>query len=132
MNYLRKQIAKQTGINAETLRFYEKSGLLPVPERTEKGYRLYNEETIKRLELIKHAKACGLTLNEIRETIEILSSDNIDYDSVNQFIGKKIGEIDSRISELNGMKTILNKVKSNIDNHVKCPVKSTFLNQEFS
>lgn len=126
MKYLRKQLAERTGINAETLRFYEKNGLLPVPERTEKGYRLYNEETIKRLELIKCAKACGLTLNEIRETIEVLSSTNIDYDYIHEFIDKKTSEIDNRIFELNNMKAILNKIRSNIDNHVKCPIKSTF------
>jgi MerR family Zn(II)-responsive transcriptional regulator of zntA len=126
MKYLRKQIARRAGIHIETLRYYEKNGLLPAPERNENGYRLYDDETIMRLTLIKRAKACGLTLNEIREVIEIFTASDIDYDYVTESIDRKVKEIDGRISELNGMRGLLNKIKSNIENHVECPVKIVF------
>src|SRR5262245_25525408 len=61
------QLAKQGGVSVQTLRFYERRGLLPSPPRTESGYRIYGPPDLKRLLFIRQAKALGLSLEEIRE-----------------------------------------------------------------
>ena len=62
MIYYRSHIAKLTKVNIETIRYYENIGLLPAPERSNNGYRVYNDATIKKLCIIKYAKSCGFTL----------------------------------------------------------------------
>lgn len=128
MNYLRKEFADKMNINNETLRYYENSGLLPCPERNKLGYRVYNEDSIKRIDFIKKAKACGLTLDEIKELSDILSPEPevTDYTYISKLLNSKIDSISSRISELSSMLSLLKTIKTNIDNNVKCPIKSSF------
>ena len=66
-DYLRGQIAKMADINIETLRYYEKNQLIPEPERTKSGYRIYHDEILERLEFIKGAREAGMTVQEIRQ-----------------------------------------------------------------
>src|SRR5262245_55414483 len=63
------EVAKRTGIGIETLRFYERSGLLNQPARTEGGYRLYDAEALRALEFIKRAQTLGFTLEEIKRVM---------------------------------------------------------------
>ncbi|MDP4143002.1 MAG: MerR family transcriptional regulator [Bacillota bacterium] len=128
MPYLRNQIAKLANISVETLRYYEKFGLMPIPKRNESGYRIYDDDTLKRLEVIGYAKACGLTLEEIRELLPIIYDSNINYDNVIEIIDNKINVINEKINELNRMVQILNTMKANINNSVNCPLKSSFKN----
>ena len=67
----RGQLAKRVGINLETVRFYEKEGLLPPASRTASGYRQFAEGTVTRLEFVKRAKALGFSLSEIREILDL-------------------------------------------------------------
>ncbi len=62
---LRQELAAATGVNAETLRFYEKAGVL-LPQRSEKGYRVYGPEDVKRLRLITRAMSLGFHLDEVK------------------------------------------------------------------
>lgn len=124
--YLRNQIARLANINVETLRYYEKIGLINTPDRNESGYRMYDNNTLERLEVIKRAKTCGLTLEETKELIEVLYREAIDYTYISKFIDNKIDLIDSKINELNSIKEILNTMKTNISNKVECPLKNSF------
>ena len=65
------KVAKAAGVNIQTLRYYERRGILPEPERSDAGYRLYEPETISRVRFIKHAQDFGFTLEEIRELLEL-------------------------------------------------------------
>lgn len=67
--YLIGELAKAAGVKSDTVRFYERSGLLPAPSRTDAGYRTYNEQSLQRLRFIKKAQALGFTLDEIRRII---------------------------------------------------------------
>ena len=67
----RGEIAKLAGVNIETIRYYEKRGLIYPTDRTSAGYRLFDEESLKRLKFVKHAKELGFTLNEISELLEL-------------------------------------------------------------
>lgn len=64
------QLAEEVGINAETVRYYEKLKLLPRPKRKESRYRIYDETDLKRLMFIKRAKELGFTLKEIKELLD--------------------------------------------------------------
>jgi DNA-binding transcriptional MerR regulator len=118
--YLRGQVSKVTGLNIETLRFYEKNGLIPVPMRTNGGYRIYTDEILNRLEFIKRAKNAGFTLNEIRHLLSIIDNKIFDQQFISELLEKKVNDIDREISELNGMRIFLLKVKDNIKNPDKC------------
>lgn len=125
--YLRGQVSKVTGLNIETLRFYEKNGLLPIPMRTNGGYRLYTEDTLNRLEFIKRAKNSGFTLDEIRHLLSIIDNKILDQQFISELLEKKLNDIDREISELNGMRIFLLNVKDNIKNPDKCPVLRSLL-----
>src|SRR5215204_2818224 len=64
------EVAKRSGVGIETLRFYEKSGLLERPGRTFSGYRMYGDEVFERIAFIKRAQVLGFTLEEIRQLVE--------------------------------------------------------------
>ena len=63
------RLAKQAGLGIETVRFYERQGLIAPPPRTDSNYRIYPEEEVSRLKFIKRAKDLGFTLKEIKEVI---------------------------------------------------------------
>ena len=65
------RVAQRTGLSADTIRFYEKAGLLPRPARSSGGYRLYGEHAIADLEFIQKAQRLGFSLNEIRELFHL-------------------------------------------------------------
>ena len=65
------QVAKLAGVGVETVRFYERKGLLEEPERTESGYRQFDENVVNRLLFIRRAKELGFTLNEIKGLLEL-------------------------------------------------------------
>lgn len=125
--YLRGQVSKVTGLNIETLRFYEKNGLIPVPMRTNGGYRIYTDEILNRLEFIKRAKNAGFTLNEIRHLLSIIDNKIFDQQFISELLEKKVNDIDREISELNGMRIFLLKVKDNIKNPDKCLLLQSLL-----
>ena len=65
------QLAKIAEVNIETVRYYERRGLIPKPRRRESGYREYPEETVERIRFIKHAKVLGFSLKEIGELLSL-------------------------------------------------------------
>ena len=69
-----KDVVEQTGVDRETLRFYERKSLLPDTKRTSSGYRIYPDEIIPRINFITTAKSAGFTLREIKELIELKQS----------------------------------------------------------
>lgn len=126
MPYLRNQIAKKANINVETLRYYENIGLIPAPERDLNGYRQYNDEALKLLEIIRYSKSCGLTLEEIKDIMPMLRDvNNVDYNLIIELIDQKVNEIDESILKLHRTKNTLNKVRTSILNGVECPIKTT-------
>ncbi|MFT5113884.1 MAG: MerR family mercuric resistance operon transcriptional regulator [Parasphingorhabdus sp.] len=72
----RGKLARATGCNIETVRYYERVGLLSTPSRTSSGYRVYNEEHLNQLNFIQHAKALGFPPEQIRELLELSDHKN--------------------------------------------------------
>ncbi|MDP8904096.1 MAG: heavy metal-responsive transcriptional regulator [Chloroflexota bacterium] len=94
------ELARQSGVPATALRYYEKAGLLPIPRRTESGYRAYDDEALRRLEFIRAAQAVGLKLTEIREAIAIRERGSSPCQHVLELIERRRAEVASRIAEL--------------------------------
>jgi MerR family mercuric resistance operon transcriptional regulator len=117
------QLTKATGLGRETLRFYEKNGLIPAPQRNESGYRIYPEDTIRRAEFIARAKEAGFTLSEIAATLA-LADENLKLDprDFTDCIDRKISQVQKRIGEMEVMLTQLNSIRRAMEMENSCPV----------
>ena len=69
------KVATLAGVSPDTLRYYEKEQLIRPASKTAAGYRLYNEEAVRRIHFIKHAQRCGFTLSDIRELLALKQTD---------------------------------------------------------
>jgi Hg(II)-responsive transcriptional regulator len=104
------QIAKNSGISVETIRYYEKEGLLEKPQRKESGYRQYNGDAIDRLFFIQQAKELGFSLKEIGELLSIKSDANTVCSDVKHLTEDKLSDIQSKIKMLRRMEKSLKKL----------------------
>lgn len=105
------QVVKQTQVNIDTIRYYEKEGLLPQPERNESGYRQYTENIIVRLKFIKKAKELGFSLQEIQELLSLQSSsDQVKCNEVRDKAERKLADIEAKIVTLKNMRSIMQEL----------------------
>jgi DNA-binding transcriptional MerR regulator len=94
------EVSRQTGIGIETLRFYEKSGLLEKPARTHSGYRMYSSDVLDRLAFIKRAQVLGFSLDEIKKVIVDARKGHAPCDEVREIVRKRLEELDQRTREM--------------------------------
>jgi DNA-binding transcriptional MerR regulator len=94
------EVAKKTGVSVQTVRFYERQGLLPNPPRKESGYRLYGEADLKRLLFIRQAKALGFSLDEIRTILHMRSRGQYPCGSVLRLAEEHLGTIEHQLHHL--------------------------------
>lgn len=120
----RSQLAKLANVGIETLRFYEKRGLLPEPPRGANGYRYYPNSHVERLHFIQRAKELGFTLDEINELLT-LHEDNGDRYDVKALAEQKLAELDKKIADLTRMRSALSSVTTKCSGHgdtKHCPI----------
>lgn len=103
------RIARQADVGIDTIRFYERRGLLPEPQRTDSGYRLYPAETIVRLRFIRRAKALGFSLDEI-VTLLALQDTGGPKSEVKAITQRKLGQIEAKITDLERMRDVLREL----------------------
>lgn len=92
------QLSKRTGVPVDTIRYYERNGLLPPPVRRASGYRSYQDSDAQRLAFIRRGKDMGFTLQEIRELMAL--SGGTDIAAVRAAAQDKLADVDRRLSEL--------------------------------
>ncbi|MGH2699059.1 MAG: heavy metal-responsive transcriptional regulator [Actinomycetota bacterium] len=102
------QLASRTGISADTVRYYEREGLLPPPERSPSGYRLYDEVSADRIGFVRRAQDLGLRLREIRELLLVSDNGTCPCGHTAELLGGRIGEIDAEITRLSELRSELN------------------------
>ncbi len=101
------KVAEQAQVSADSIRFYEREGLIHPAQKTASGYRLYTEEAIRRLGFIKHAQQCGFSLAEIRELLDLRSDDESCCDDVYRLAIEKKLQLETKIKALNAMSRAL-------------------------
>ncbi|MFR7828135.1 MAG: MerR family transcriptional regulator, partial [Enterococcus lactis] len=94
MAYFISSFSEKCGVNKESIRYYERKNLLPEPDRTNSGYRVYSEEDVKRVKFIKHLQEIGFSLNEIYKLLGVVDKDNIRCEGMFEFVSKKEREMD--------------------------------------
>jgi MerR family mercuric resistance operon transcriptional regulator len=119
------QAARQTGVGVETVRFYERRGLLEKPPRKESGYRQYPVEAILRLRFIKKAKEVGFSLKEIKELLSLRLDATATCEDVKSRAEAKILDIEQKIQGLQKMKQALTDLTAACDGQgsaSECPI----------
>ncbi|MDP2662324.1 MAG: MerR family DNA-binding protein [Dehalococcoidia bacterium] len=101
------QLAKKAKVNVQTVRYYERRGLLPEPPRRESGYRQYPQETAARIEFIKRAQVLGFTLTEISELLSMRAGTDATCAEVKKTAEAKVADIEEKVRDLQGMKEAL-------------------------
>ena len=103
-------VAQQAGVSVETVRFYERQGLIQTPTRPQSGFRQYTQDTVTRLQFIRRAKELGFTLRETSELLEIRVNPNATCGHVKELAQAKLIDVEAKIRDLQDIKTALNCV----------------------
>lgn len=103
-------LAGQCGVNLQTLRYYEREGLLPEPPRTAAGYRTFPPESVARVRFIKHAQALGFTLREIKELLALRVDPRSTCADIRVRALAKVSDIEQKIRSLQAIKAALTQL----------------------
>lgn len=101
-------LGKATGTKVETIRWYERVGLLPAPERTAGNYRAYGEAHLGRLSFIRRARDLGFSLEQIRALLDLAEDRERSCDAVDVIAREHLGEVDRKIADLQALRLELN------------------------
>ncbi|MDX1506641.1 MAG: helix-turn-helix domain-containing protein [Woeseiaceae bacterium] len=104
------ELAKQSGVNAETIRYYEKIGLLPAPMRTAARYRIYTDAHLDRLRFIRGARALGFGIDAIRELVSLSSDRRQSCAAVDAIAKRQLGEVRQRLQQLRSLEAELKRI----------------------
>jgi DNA-binding transcriptional MerR regulator len=105
-------VANKTGVSADTIRFYERKGLLPPPQRTPSGYRQYRPSVVERVRFIKGAQSLELSLSEIRELLEIKDRGACPCGHTKAIVEQHIAEIDDEVRKLRRLRSELESLRT--------------------
>jgi DNA-binding transcriptional MerR regulator len=94
------EVADRSGVPAKTIRFWEDQHLLPAPARSPAGYRDYESAILERLAFIRHAQAAGLTLEHVRQVLDIRDAGQPPCSHVAGLIAQRLAEVEARLAEL--------------------------------
>ena len=114
------KLAREVGLTADTVRYYEKAGLLPAPARTPAGYRVYHEDDVERLRFIRGAQRIGLRLREIKELLDIRDRGLCPCGHTEDLLRGRVSEIDAEITRLQETKSDLIAFTQRF-NAIDCP-----------
>jgi Hg(II)-responsive transcriptional regulator len=106
------QVASHSGVGVETVRFYERKGLIPQPPRPESGFRRYTKDTVSRIRFIQRSKALGFSLKEIKELLSLRVDSASSCGEVKKRAEEKIADIEKKIHTLREMKQALESLAS--------------------
>ena len=102
--------AVQAGVNVQTLRYYERRGLLPKPPRRVSGYREFPDDAVRMVRFIKRAQDLGFTLDEVEELLRLRNDKRRDRGRVRAVAERRVRQIEGKIAELQAMKKALSRL----------------------
>jgi MerR family transcriptional regulator, copper efflux regulator len=109
------ELARSAGVTPDTVRFYEREGLLAPPPRTSSGYRDYGPESLDDLGFIRKAQALGLRLAEVREVLAITADGQQPCDHVRAAVMARLEEVDQRMGELRALRATLKEALTRLN-----------------
>ena len=119
------QVAKQGGVNLQTVRYYERQGLLAPTSRTDSGYRIYQRDTVRRLRFIKRAQDLGFSLSEIQELLSLRVDANATSADIRKRAQAKLADIEQKIRHLEAIHASLAQLIQNCQGcgpAAECPI----------
>lgn len=119
------QLARAAEVGVETVRFYEREGLIPEPPRRVSGYRMYPPETVDRLRFIRRAKDLGFSLREVADLLSLAGQPDRDRGDVKRIAEDKLAQIEGRIRDLERVREVLAHLTDQCSGHGPihdCPI----------
>ena len=119
------EVASQAHVNAQTLRYYERRGLLPEPERTRSGYRAYTPDAVRVVRFVKRAQQLGFTLDDIEDLLHLADGGPASCEEARTMARTRIADLQQRINELAGMRDALTQLVDTCDQpraERECPI----------
>ena len=110
-------VAKLTGLDVKTIRYYESIGLVDAPPRSGNGYRDYSDQGVKQLTFLRHARQFGFSIKECRDLLALWANPECSGAEVYNLVAEKVSDIDEHISDLKSMKKVLSELLA------QCPDK---------
>jgi MerR family transcriptional regulator, mercuric resistance operon regulatory protein len=104
------QLARQAGVNPQTLRYYERRGLLPQPGRQDSGYRVYASDSVEIVRFIKRAQELGFSLDEVESLLELARGGPESCEVAQDLAREKMRQLDSKIAGLRAMRGSLQRL----------------------
>ncbi len=127
------QLARQAGVPIDTVRYYERNGLLPTPSRRESGYRDYEVRDVSQLRFVRRAKALGFTLNEVRELLALSRRRGEDMAGFRAVATAKLADLDRKLAELGRVRQGLQSLLGECPGHGAlgdCPILAALSGDE--
>lgn len=120
----RAELARRTGCNLETIRYYEKIGVMPAPPRTAAGYRVYDESHIRRLCFILRARELGFAIEEVRGLLHLVDGGNQTCAEVKARTEKHLVDVQAKIADLRRIERVLATTAASCsgDDVPECPI----------
>jgi MerR family transcriptional regulator, copper efflux regulator len=119
------KLAKQANVHVETVRYYERRGLIPRPWRTVANYRLYSPESLRQVKFIKQAQALGFSLKEIKQLLTLRATPRAGCADVRAYASQKIEDIEAKIRALARMRKALQNLRDECSGKgpaTQCPI----------
>ena len=104
------EVARDAGVNVETLRYYERRGILQTPERRASGYREYTEEAVGVVRFVKRAQELGFSLDEVETLLTLAAGGPESCDSARALATRKLGELDAKMRSIRAMQESLRRL----------------------
>ena len=120
-------LSGRTGCAIETIRYYERIGLLPAPPRSAGGHRVYDDDNLKRLTFIRRGRTLGFTLDQVRGLLSLVDGGDFSCDEVRQLTLAHLGEIRDKIADLRRLQQTLDEMAAQCDRGElpDCPIIET-------
>jgi Hg(II)-responsive transcriptional regulator len=104
------QVAAEAGVNVQTLRYYERRGLLPEPDRLESGYRSYGTDAVRTVRFVKSAQQLGFTLEEIDSLLDLAAGGPKSCDAAKTLAAEKVAQLEQKIVHLTAIRDSLRQL----------------------
>jgi Cu(I)-responsive transcriptional regulator len=119
------ELAHRSGVGVDTVRYYEREGLLPKAQRLASGYRVYDNNDVRRLRFVRRAKALGFTLPEIRDLLALSDHRGDDMAAIKTVAIEKLSDVKAKLAELDRIRAGLETLVASCPGHgalEQCPI----------